>query len=114
RSGTTNQEAGFLLSGGAYSFIGFFNGSNAVASGINNLSQIVGYQRGWSFLINGGNLTFFTVPGAANGTFASGLNDAGRIVGTYLDAREISHGFLLTGGSTTTVDVPGAIRTGAS
>jgi probable HAF family extracellular repeat protein len=46
------------------------------------------------------------VPGA-NDTFASGINDNGQIVGGFLDANENYHGFLVTGGSLTTFNVPG-------
>ena len=50
------------------------------------------------------------VPGATN-TFATGVNNAGQVVGFYLDAGYSRHGFLLSGGLITTFDVPGAIRT---
>src|SRR5260370_598559 len=40
-----------------------------------------------------------------DGTLASGINDTGQIVGTYADASGV-HGFLLSGGSYTTLDDP--------
>jgi probable HAF family extracellular repeat protein len=45
------------------------------------------------------------VPGARS-TSAQGINDAGQIVGFFIDSTG-NHGFLDTGGSFTTIDVPG-------
>ena len=50
------------------------------------------------------------VPGA-QGTVVNGVNDAGVMVGVYLDAKNAVHGFLMEGGSVTKVDVPGADST---
>jgi len=44
---------------------------------------------------------------SADGTQAVGINNAGQIVGSYLDAG-IFHGFLLSGGTFTTIDVAAA------
>src|SRR5438445_2488087 len=44
-------------------------------------------------------------PGAA-WTAPSKINDAGQIVGQYLDGSGIRHGFLLSGGAYTTIDCP--------
>ena len=43
---------------------------------------------------------------------AFGINDAGQIVGPFIDSTGV-HGFLDTGGSFTQIDVPGAISTQA-
>jgi len=114
---------GFLLSGGTYSAIGCpspYIGS--VAVGINNLGQIVGYcyapggvngsyGSSRSFIVSGGVLSFLPdAPGSYGGasTFAEGINDNGQIVGWYADSCLCKgHGFLLSGGIYTTVDVPG-------
>ena len=40
------------------------------------------------------------------GTVANGINDAGQIVGSYVDNNGKSHGFVLSNGVYTTVDVP--------
>jgi probable HAF family extracellular repeat protein len=48
------------------------------------------------------------VPGASL-TLASGINNPGQIVGSYLDAGGVEHGFLRSGGSFTTIDAPGAV-----
>src|SRR5262249_17272140 len=54
-------------------------------------------------------------PPGATQTWANGINDAGQIVGTYRDADNHAHGFLLdVDGSYTTIDVPGATQTWAN
>jgi hypothetical protein len=45
-------------------------------------------------------------PAAAFGTIANGINDSGQISGTYFDNGFETHGFLLSGGTYTTVDDP--------
>ena len=55
--------------------------------------------------------TQIDVPGAFY-TAATGINDAGQIVGSFVDSTGI-HGFLYTGGSFTQIDVPGAFATQA-
>jgi len=56
-------------------------------------------------------LTTIDVPGASS-TFASGINDAGQVVGSYFEyGSGYPHGFLESGGSFTTIDVPGAFYT---
>jgi hypothetical protein len=64
------------------------------------------------FLKEGSTYITFDVPGATY-TAASGINDTGQIVGTYLNASG-NHGFLKEGSTYTTIDVPGATDTGAS
>jgi probable HAF family extracellular repeat protein len=46
-------------------------------------------------------------PNGIFGTEAYGINDAGQIVGTYYGFNASSHGFVLSNGVYTTVDVPG-------
>jgi probable HAF family extracellular repeat protein len=55
--------------------------------------------------------TAIDVPGAFY-TFAAGINNAGQIVGEYIDDRG-THGFMLTEGRFTTLDAPGATFTQA-
>jgi probable HAF family extracellular repeat protein len=86
------------LSGGSYQTL------RGPAYGINSSGQIVGDFG----LYSDGNYTRL-VPGY----LANGINDAGEIVGLYLDANNNDHGFLYRNGSYLTVDVPGAIRTDA-
>jgi probable HAF family extracellular repeat protein len=54
--------------------------------------------------------TFTTLddPLAINGTFATGINASGQVVGSYNDAGGTAHGFLLSGGTYTTFNDPDA------
>jgi probable HAF family extracellular repeat protein len=52
--------------------------------------------------------------GAGPGTFASGINDRGQIVGFYIDADGRGHGFLWDKGRFTPIDVPGAAASTAT
>ena len=47
--------------------------------------------------------------GIARSTSAQGINPGGDIVGSYVDAVGMSHGYLLRGGHFTTIDVPGSL-----
>ena len=75
---------------------------------------VVGFL-GFCRIIDGAAYTFTTidVPGALN-TFASGINNAGEIVGSFEDHPSGSMGFLYTNGVVTTTNVPGAVGTSAS
>jgi probable HAF family extracellular repeat protein len=66
----------------------------------------MGYAESYTF-------TQFDVPGAAL-TNASGINNAGQIVGQYTDSTGRTHGFLYSGGTFTTLDVPGSSDTFAA
>jgi centrosomal CEP192-like protein/ASPM-SPD-2-Hydin domain-containing protein len=116
---------GFLLNAGAYTTIDCPSPYTAqsAANGINSSGQIVGdcaapggvngvYGSSQSFLLNGGVLTFLSdVPGGSyNGasTFAQAINDSGQIVGWYADpCLCAAHGFLLSAGTYSTIDVLG-------
>jgi hypothetical protein len=57
--------------------------------------------------------TTIDAPGAGNNTLPYGINALGAIVGYYLDAANLFHGFVRTpNGALTTIDAPGA-STGA-
>jgi uncharacterized membrane protein len=109
--------------------------------GINNLGAVVGHI---SPLIQGGftEQGFFLPPGylpsspggqpngvpipinfpyaganAGQGTIPSGVNDAGTIVGTYIDGNGVPHGFTFIPGNLspfTTLDVPSSVTTAVS
>jgi hypothetical protein len=64
-----------------------------------------------SVVVTGSSPRTIDVPGA-NETFVYGINDAGQIVGAYLDST-LEHGFLLSGGNYSALDVPGAFWTDA-
>src|SRR5690348_15201973 len=51
-----------------------------------------------------------TCPGGiARSTSAQGINPAGDIVGVYVDAVGMAHGYLFSGGQFTTISVPGSL-----
>jgi len=63
-----------------------------------------------------GTITTFDAPGAGTGlfqgTYALGINPAGAITGTYIDASNAQHGFLRAAdGTFTTFDPPGSTGT---
>jgi probable HAF family extracellular repeat protein len=91
------------------------------ASDINNVGQIVGYYLDSStpahahgFIYENGAYTTLDDPLAAGtsttgefvGSFITGENDNGQIVGYYTDASGKNHGFLYDGGTFTTIDNP--------
>ncbi len=96
------------------------------ANDINNLGQIVGsfnpdntVQSGYQgYLYENSTFTTFADPLAAFGTFAQAINDAGQIVGFYVDSSNVDHGFLYFDGVFTTIDDPlgaqGTVATGVN
>lgn len=72
-------------------------------------SQLLSEQ---GFIYNGSSYTTIYVPGAQDSTYASGINDAGQAVGSYI-VNGSEFGFLLSGGVYTTIDVPGSQDTDA-
>ena len=67
-----------------------------------------GGSRVRGFLMERGRFTRIDAPGAAS-TFATGIDNLGRIVGRYVDSEGAIHGFLRDRrGNFTDVDVPGA------
>ena len=82
--------------------------------GFNNLGTIVG-RSGFFPAFRGviqrdGVSTLYDYPGAV-GTALTGINDHEEIVGVWIDANSVSHGFLLRKGVTTSIQVPGSIGT---
>ena len=104
---------GFLLSEGIYTTL-HFNGTTSpttIPFGINNSGQIVGGYGSHGFLrSNQGIYTTLDFPGY--GTYLTGINDSGQIVGVLPLYNEFNvypeQGFLLSGGNYLTLDIPGA------
>jgi hypothetical protein len=104
--------------------LGIIGADATIFTGINNQHQVVGYftvgNDLGSFILSNvdpiagtaitGNLVY--CPGSLV-TYALGLNDAGNVVGIYLDSQQQVHGFLLQGTAYTTIDFPGAVATEA-
>lgn len=63
-----------------------------------------------SFTLKGSRYASFNVPGST-ATEAVGINSTGQIVGGYVDAANVEHGFLDTTGTFSNIDVPGATST---
>jgi predicted membrane protein len=56
-----------------------------------------------------GTITTFDAPGAVQGTYTAGINQAGEIVGGYVGAMGVGHGYVrASDGTITSFDVPGA------
>jgi len=124
-----NNDHGYSLSNGAYTLLsGYPGASDTDATGVNNAGTIVGYwdassgSTSWllhhGFVLSNGTYTSLDAPGAnlnvngtQTGTWAEGINDAGAIVGYYVDGNGVTHGFVLSGTTYTTLDYPGASST---
>ena len=66
------------------------------------------WPRGLNFTAQAGTATrTVDFPGAIS-TFLYGINNAGQMVGAYVDDGEATHGFLLNNGVFTTIDYPGS------
>lgn len=86
------------------------------SSGVNDSGEIVGYYSDASgtvhgYMQSGGALTIINVPfTGATGTNTYGIDNSGEIVGSWSDATT-THGFMLSGGTYTSFDYPGAAFT---
>src|SRR5262245_33789574 len=80
-----------------------------VLAGLETAAVAQGCKR---FLDVSGTFSTIDVPDS-EWTFASGINDAGQIVGRFTDSTGYSHGFLYDGGTFTTIDPPGSQDTDA-
>ena len=65
-----------------------------------------------AFMKLNGKLKKITVPNST-GSYAYGINDAGDVVGWYVDQSGITHGYLLKSGKFTKIDPPGSTLTNA-
>ena len=106
--------SGFFYSNGVFNTINVPGAVDTYAYAINNNGQIVGDfdggpgVGGGHFLYSNGIFTTINLPGTPYG-----INNSGQIVGTFGDNTTGIHGFLDTGGTITTIDVPGAVGTSA-
>lgn len=92
-----------------------FPKADATAAGINDLGDITGVITAngviQSYLLHQGKVTLISFPGAAGGTFARSINNAGVIVGSFRTGPEsTAHagGFTWKNGVFTTIEVPGS------
>jgi probable HAF family extracellular repeat protein len=111
-----------MFSGGKAASISTLQGSVSVATAINGLGQIVGWNSFNSnanfdpqaFLYNAGSMKNINSPSLfASGTEALGINNAGIVVGTgYLTASNF-HAFVYSGGQMKDIGPPDAYQTSA-
>lgn len=73
---------------------------------INDLGQITGISEARGFLFDGGVFTTISDPLSTGTTNPQGINNAGQIVGYYLDSVSLAHGFVYENGIYTTLDDP--------
>jgi len=52
-----------------------------------------------------------SIPGAPGGTTPTGLNASGTVIGSWMDSKFVSHGFMYKGGKITKFDPPGSLHT---
>jgi probable HAF family extracellular repeat protein len=106
-------DHGFLFSSGAFTPIDVPGAQATSANDINNAGLIVGFftdaeGNNRSYLRNlDGGFIFIDAPGATDTFVEGGINNLGDIVGDF-DSPTGTHGFLLSGGIFTIIDVPGA------
>jgi hypothetical protein len=78
---------------------------------LRNIFITVGVLFASARLLAAGTFTTFDPPGSTS-TLPSAITPSGMIIGSYLDASGVAHGFLRTpSGSFTTIDVPGSTST---
>ncbi len=117
-SAADGEGYGFSLIGGTYTSLNYPGATYTEANDVNTNGDIVGLYIDASginhgFLLSGGTYTSIDFPGAT-GTYANGINDSGDIAGTYcpsgatdcLDTEEGAQGFLLSGGTFTSIVIP--------
>ncbi len=110
-SGEGGQPAhAFLYSLGTFTTIQIPGSISDEAFGINDVGQIVGSSNlpvgNNGFLFIGGRLTTLPVPAGGAFVQAFSINDKGQIVGNFVDAKGKSQGYVLTGETFVTLQVP--------
>ena len=116
-----NQFSGYFYHGGhftTYNLPGLPAGSATVIVGLNDLGDFCGYYQAApafatvAFVNRHGSIQTFDFPGS---TFieATQINDEGDVAGTYIDSKNVDHGFIRgANGAITVIDVPGAAFSG--
>lgn len=107
----------FLLKGQKFTTLDYPGAVYTQANGINDSGVIVGTwgssyssSDAHAFKLVGKTYTSFDFPNAPQGTVATGINKSGDIVGSWSD-NTTTHGYLLSKGTFTQVDFPGAFYT---
>lgn len=119
----SGQASGFVMDRGAVTTIHVPGSVTTIAVGLNDHREVVGAyvepgapvdpETGESptrgFLWAKGVFTKLDSPGAIS-TAPYDIDNSGRIVGNYVGADRVQHGFVLVGGAFTTIDHPDATR----
>ena len=118
------KENCFIVTGQTKSAFGNTAKKSTVCGGINTAGDIVGYYPSAKQSLGGtafyysaksNSFTDITPPNSSGGAIAYGINDAGTIIGTYVDSAGAQHGFILSNGTYTSFDAPNqAITLGVS
>ena len=104
--GSSNFSTFLRGADGSYTTVATPAAGVFTAAGINDSAQIVGTGRTTGFVVNAdGTRTRLPVPDGADRVFASGINNAGQVVGAVSDAAGL-HGFLFDGTGYTLFDDP--------
>ena len=109
------QHAFMVRSGGFHEIkIPGFPNAPAAATGVNDNGDIAGQFTGnggnFGFLLRRGKLTILSFPGAQGGTFPTGLNNQGVVVGIYLlSPNDIPHSFMWKAGVFSNISPLGGI-----
>jgi len=101
---TTVNHPNCTTSGGYPAAIAFYGINSAGAAAGFCTSTKTGLFTG--FVYSAGKFTAINFP-KSNGTQAIGINDAGDVVGAYLDSASVQHGFVKKGSKYTSIDVTG-------
>jgi probable HAF family extracellular repeat protein len=103
---STDTLQGFLDINGTYFTLtdpsaGTGNGEGTLPVAMNNNGDVVGEYTNSagsvSFLYTNGTYFDIRYPGSVS-TTVTGINDSGQIVGSYVDSRGVTHGFVVTNG----------------
>jgi len=115
--GNDNSWRSFLYDGSTYTPLNYPGALDTMAYGINDRGQIVGQAvlSSWlSFMYDGSTYTLVYYPlGYVDSTRAYDINNAGHVVGMYIDNGGAIHGFMYDGSTYTFLDYPGAKNTEA-
>jgi hypothetical protein len=99
----TDHAQGFIDTKGSFVTVTVPGALDTFPQDITENGRIVGYfddsTGTHGFVDNKGAFTTINDPAATNGTFATGINDPGQVVGYFLDANKHAHGFIAGGSS---------------
>jgi hypothetical protein len=115
-----NTQHGFLDDLGKFTNVDFPGTTLNQLLGRNDLHQAAGYYADSNGIFHpyiynekGGVFEEIVIPAATGGAQATGINDSQAVTGFYIDGGNVSHGFLLSAGTLTTLDFPGSTGTAA-